>query len=93
MSSWSEGDVRDIQKAVLVLVFLINRTHERCRRRQDLIHEDEYGFLRAKLDAFADDIDELAHGKVGRHQVLLLVDGRNIGFLDLFTNDLMLQQD
>lgn len=69
-------------------MFLINRAHERRRGWQDLINKDKDGFLRAELDPFADHIDKLAHCEVGRHQILLLVDGRNIGFLNLFANHL-----
>jgi hypothetical protein len=44
------------------LMFLINGTHQRSSRRQDIVHEDEDCFLRGELDAFADYVDELADG-------------------------------
>lgn len=59
-------------------MLFIDTAHERSGRRQDLINEDEDGLLGRELDALADDIYELSYGKVGRDQVLLLVDGRNV---------------
>ena len=59
-------------------MFFVDGAHERRGRREHLIDEDEDGFLGGKLDALADDIDELADGEVGRHQVLLLVDGGDV---------------
>ena len=38
-------DSRDIQKAILVLVFFVDRAHESRSRREDLVDEDEDGFL------------------------------------------------
>ena len=69
-------------------MLLVDRAHKRSSRWQDLIDEDEDGFLRRKLDALADDIDELANGEIGRYKVLLLVDGSNVRFLDLLTDHL-----
>jgi hypothetical protein len=82
------GDSRDIQEPILVLVFLVDAAHERGGRRQDLIDEDEDGFLGTQLDALADHVDELAHGQVGRDQVLLLVDGGDVRLLDFFADHL-----
>ena len=81
-------DSRDVQEAVLVLVLVVDGAHERGRGRQHLIDEDEDGLLRRQLDALADHVDELAHGQVGRHQVLLLVDGGDVRLFDLFADDL-----
>ena len=69
-------------------MLLINTAHQRRRRRQDLIDEDEDGFFRGKLDALADDVDELADGEVGGDKVFLLVDGGDVGFFDFFADDL-----
>ena len=71
-------DVRDVQEAVLILVLLVDAAHECCCWRQHLVDEDEYGLLWRQLDSFADDIDELAYCEVGGHQVLLLVDRRDV---------------
>ncbi len=68
-------------------MLLIDATHERSSRWQDLIHEDEDGLLRAELDALADDVDKLADGQVGGDEVLLLVDGRNVALLHLLADD------
>ena len=83
-----EGNARDIKKPVLILVLLVDTAHQRRCRRQDLINEDKDGLLRGKLDALADDVDELADGKVGGDQVFLLVDSGDVGFFDFFTDDL-----
>ncbi len=68
-------------------MLLINRAHQRSGRWEDLIDEDEDGLLWAQLDALADDIDELSDGQIGGHQVLLLVDGGDVGFLDFLADD------
>jgi hypothetical protein len=72
---------------IFILMLLINRAHERSSRRQNLIDEDEDRLLGGQLDALADNVDELAHGQVGWHKVLLLVDGRDVAFLDLLADD------
>jgi hypothetical protein len=71
-------DIRDVEEAVLVLVLLVYRAHERGCGRQDLINEDEDGLLRRQLNALADNVDELADGEVGGDQVLLLIDGCDV---------------
>ena len=62
-------------------MLLVDAAHECSSRRQDLIDEDEDGLFRAELDALADDVDELAYGEVGGHEVFLLVDGRDVALL------------
>ena len=66
--------VRDVKEPILILMLFVDAVHERGCWRQDLIHEDENGFLGRKLDALADDIDKLADGEVAGDQVFLLVD-------------------
>jgi hypothetical protein len=83
-----EVDVRDVQEAVLVLVLLVYGAHECSCRRQHFIDEDENGLLRRELNPLADHIDELADGEIGGHEVLLLVDGRDIRLLDLLADNL-----
>ena len=78
----------DVKKPILILVFLVDRAHQGRGRWQDFIDEDEDGLLGRELDALADDVDELTNGQVGGDQVLLLVDGRDVGFLGLFADDL-----
>lgn len=73
---------------VLILVLLIDAAHQRGRRRQDLVNEDEDGLLRGELDPLADDVDELADGEVCWYQVLLLVDGRDVALFDFLADDL-----
>ena len=55
---------------------------------EHLIDEYEDRLLGAELDALADDIDKLADGEIGGHQVLLLVDGRDVRLLDFLADDL-----
>lgn len=69
-------------------MLFIDAAHERSSRGENLVDEDEDGLLRRELYALADHIDELAHGEVGRDQVLLLVDSSNIRLLDLLADDL-----
>lgn len=69
-------------------MLFVDATHESGRGRQYLIDEDEDGFLWAELDALADNVDELAYGEVGGDEVLLLVDGSNVGLFDLLADDL-----
>lgn len=72
------ANARDVQESIFILVLFIDGAHERSGRWQHLINEDENGLLGRKLDALANNIDELANGEVGRHQVLLLIDGRDV---------------
>lgn len=72
---------------ILVLVLLVDAAHEGGGGRQDLVDEDEDGLLGGQLDALADDVDELADGEVCGHEVLLLVDGRDVRLLDLLADD------
>lgn len=67
-------------------MLLVDRRHECCGRRQQLVDEDEDGLIGGQLNALADDVDELADGEVGGHQVLLLVDSCDVALLDLFAN-------
>lgn len=68
-------------------MLLVDAAHEGGSGRQDLVDEDEDGLLGGELDALADDVDELADGEVGGDEVLLLVDGRDVGLLDLLADD------
>jgi len=79
--------IGDVQKAILVLVFLVDTTHKRSSRWQDLIDEDEDSLFWRELYALANDVDELTDGQVGWYEVLLLVDGRDIRLLDLLADD------
>ena len=44
------------------LVLLVYRAHQSRSWRQGLLHKDENSLLRGKLDALANDVDELAYG-------------------------------
>lgn len=69
-------------------VFLVDGAHECSSRWQDLVDKDEYGFLRRELDALANNIDKLANSEVSRDEVFLLVDSRNVRFLDFLADHL-----
>ena len=81
-------DVRNIQEPILILVLLIDTAHQCSRWWQNFINEDEDGLLWRKLDALADDVDELPDCEVRWDQVLLLVDGRDVRFLDFLADHL-----
>jgi hypothetical protein len=72
---------------VLILMLFVNGRHQRSGGWQHLVDEDEDGLLGGELDALADDIDELAHGEVRGYQILLFVDRRDVGLLDLLADD------
>ena len=69
-------------------MLLVDAAHKRSSGWQHFVDEDKDGLLWAELDALADDIDELADSKVCGDKVLLLVDGSNVGLLNLLTDDL-----
>ena len=69
-------------------MLFVDRVHQGSGGRENFIDEDENGFLRRQLDALSDDIDELANGEIAWDQILLLVDGCDVGFLDFLTDDL-----
>ncbi len=81
----SVHDPLPLQKThIIILVLLVNQAHKSIGRRQHVRDKDENRLFRAQLDALPDDIDKLAHSQVGRHEVLLLVDGGDVGFLGTF---------
>lgn len=69
-------------------MLFVDAVHQRSRRGQDFVNEDEDGFLGRELDALSDHVDELADGEVGGNEVLLLVDGGDVGFLDFLADHL-----
>lgn len=82
------ADLRDVQETILILVLIVDRTHQSGGGRQDFIHEDENGLLGGQLDSLADNIDELADRQVCRDEVLLLVDGGYVGLFNFLADDL-----
>lgn len=79
--------VRDVQEAILVLVLFVDGRHECCCGRENLIDKDEDGLLGCKLDTLADDVDELTNSQIRWYEVLLLVDGGDIGAVCFFADD------
>lgn len=69
-------------------MFFIDAAHQGGSGRNDLFHVDEDRLLRGELYTLADDIDKLAHSEIGGDKVFLLVDGGDVRFLDLLTDDL-----
>ena len=59
-------------------MFLVYGAHESSGRWQNLVDEDEDGFLWRELDALSDNIDKLADGEICRNEVLLLIDGSDV---------------
>lgn len=70
-------------------MLFIDAAHESSGWRQDLINEDEDGLLWREFNPFANNVDELAHGEIGRNEVLLLVDGSDVALFNLLTNNLI----
>ncbi len=69
-------------------MLFVDAAHEGSSRGEDLINEDEDGFLGRQLDALSDDVDELAYGKICRYEVLLLINSSDVGLFYLLADDL-----
>jgi len=78
--------VGNVKETILILMLLINRTHQRSSRRKYLIDEDENGFLRRQLDALADHVHELTNGQISGYEILFFVNGGDVGFLDFLAD-------
>ena len=83
------NDSRYVEKPILILVLLIDRTHQSCSWWENLIDEDEDCLFWRKLDTFADDVHKLAYSEVCWYEVFLLVDSRDVRLFDLLTDDLL----
>ena len=69
-------------------MLLVDAGHECGGWWQDLVDKNEYGLLWRELDTLADDVDKLADGEIGWDEILLLVDGGDLGLLNLLADDL-----
>jgi hypothetical protein len=69
-------------------MLLVNTAHQRRSRRKHFIDKDENRLFGRQLDALADDVYELADSEVCGDEVFLLIDGCDVGFFDLFADDL-----
>ena len=78
---------RDVEEAILILVLLVDGTHQGRRGREDLVDKDKDCLFRRELDAFADHVDKLPNGQIGGDEVFLLVNRRNVAPLHLFADD------
>lgn len=67
-------------------MLFVDAAHKRSGRWQDLIDENEDGFLWGELDALADYIDELPDREIGWDKIFLLVDRGDVGFFDLLAD-------
>ena len=88
LCGWGWKAVNGGDVPVLVFVLLVDAAHQRGGGRQDLIDKDEDSLLGGQLDALADNVHELANREVGRHEVFLLVDRRDVRLFDLLADDL-----
>ena len=68
-----------VEKIVRIFLLMIDANHEFARQRQLVVDENEDRLFCWQSEAFANDVDELAKGEVGRHEELSLVDWRCIG--------------
>jgi hypothetical protein len=68
-------------------VLFVDAAHQCSSGWQDLIDEDEDSLLWRELYTLANDVNELADSEISRNEILLLVDCRNVGLLDLFADD------
>merc|ERR1719359_168351 len=75
-----------VEEPVLVLVLLVDGGHQRSCGGQNVVHKDEDGLLRTELDTLADNVDKLPDSEICGHEVLLLVDVRDVAFLCLLNN-------
>ena len=87
LCGWGWKAVNGGDVPVLVFVLLVDAAHQRGGGRQDLINKDEDGLLGGQLDALADNVHELANREVGRHEVFLLVDRRDVRLFDLLADN------
>lgn len=69
-------------------MLLVDAGHQSSGWWQYLVDKDEDGLLWRELDTLADDVDELSDGEVGWNEILLLVDGGDLGLLDLLADNL-----
>lgn len=79
-------NVRDVQKAIVILVLLVDAAHKSSSRGNYFSCKDEQSLLGGELYTLANNVDELSHGEVRRHKILLLVDGGDVSLLALFTD-------
>ena len=63
-------------------MLFVNAAHERGSEWQDFVDKDEDCLFRGELDALANHVYKLTHGQIRWHQVLFLVDRRDVAFLD-----------
>lgn len=56
--------IGDVEKAVGILVFLVNGAHESGCRWKHVIDKDKDRLFGSETDALANDIDKLAHRQV-----------------------------
>lgn len=85
MTVWN---VRDVQEAIIILVFFIDAAHQGGSRGEHFVHEDEDSLLGRKLDTLANHVDKLTDREIGWDKVLLLVDSSNVRLFNLLADDL-----
>jgi len=80
--------VGDVKEPIIILVLFIDGRHEGGGGGQDIVHKNEDGLLRTQLYPLPDHVHELPDCQVGWHQVLLLVNVRDVALLRLLHDDL-----
>jgi hypothetical protein len=78
--------VLNVQKTIFVLLFFVDRGHERCIGRDVIIAKQKQSLFGGQLDTLANHVVELTDRQVGRYQILLLVDIGNVGPVGFFAN-------
>jgi len=76
--------VSDVQEKVLLVVFLIKRSHCSRGRRNDVVDKKEKRVLWSETDPLSDQEVKLTHSQVRGNQVLFLVEITNSSFWRLF---------
>ena len=88
----SEGGlsrIKNIQKAVVVAVLIVNINNSVVVRRYDMVVADEqkYGVVRWQVDAFAYDAEELSEGDIFENEILMFIDVGTRGIEVIFFAD------
>jgi hypothetical protein len=78
--------VLNVQETIFVLLFLVDRGHERCIGRNVIVAKQKQSLFGGQLDSLTDHVVELTDRQVGRYQILLLIDIGNVGPVGFFTN-------
>lgn len=65
-------------------MLVVDDGHEGGSGWKDVVYKQEHGLISRELDTLANNVDELSHRKIGRDQVLLLVNVWDVRLICLF---------